>query len=1126
MKQRLVFLLAGLFLLTGVAMAKTVKGVVIDASDKEPIVGASVLVKGTAVGASTNIDGEFNLNAPDNAKTLVVSYVGMATKEVAITGGEMKIELTSVTTDLDEVVVVAYGSQKKSSITGAISQVKSEDIQKRPVSNVVSALEGSTSGITSTANYGVPGDAGSIQIRGIGTVNGSTSPLYVVDGVPYGGSVSDLNPDDIESMSVLKDAASAALYGNRAANGVILITTKKANKEKVSITFKTTQGWYNRGLKEYETTNASQWMNVAYMDMLSTYVSTQNINRYDKVGMAAAHQYVKDNFISGYAYVNIFDAPDDALFDANGKFVNAPIKSGYKGDLDWFDQAQRTGYRGEYYLSGSGATEKSDYFFSLGYLSEDGYMKDADFERISGRAAINVTPVKWVKTGLSVNAAHKKTSSSMNGVGDGDNKVNNPFMSCRNMAPIYAVHAHDPFTGEYLLDELGKRYYNLGHIPNYLNPETGEVEDYIVNNRTQDRHVIYESELNSDKTITNTVNAIAYADIMLPYGFTISVKGNLNTKNTENTVMSSAKIGDYVGKGGQLDKYVYNYKTWNFQQQLRWNKTYGKHTIMFLLGHENYSYQYDYTAITKTGEAFPDIPALSNYSTFTSSRGYRNRYTTESYLTRVQYNFDDRYNLEASFRRDGSSRFAKDVRWGNFGSIGANWVFSNEEFMKDFTWLNNGKLRADWGQVGYDAAADYYAYRSLYVSTTHNSKPAYYLSQNAAEKLKWETGESWGIALEGRLFDRWNISLEYYDKRNKDLLFNVYAPLSQGTTETTSSASNQSTSAVTMYNMGTISNRGIEINTDVDIWKNKDWTINLAANLTTLKNEVLSLPEQNKDGIDNTTQFIKVGKSRYEFYTRTYRGIDQLTGQALYDMDFEKYHIVASDGQIIGGKYVLNEKTGKNELVSEATKNYVHINGKYYSTNADEAERTFKGHAMPSVYGSFTPTIRWKDLTLSMLFTYSLGGKVYDSNYNSLTTAQGNPGNKHVDVLNSWTTVPDFLINDDGTPKTDYEGADRISTSLLPEFSNANSKHNNAASDRFLISADYWQIKNINLSYSLPRKWTNAVGLSRVLVSFSAENVYTHTSRQGINPMMSMNGYQYNYMVPARVFTFGLNVNI
>lgn len=1111
-------LLCAVFSLTVSAQSRLIRGTVKDAAG-EPLIGVSVMVRGTSNGTMTDIDGRYSINAK-KGDVLGFSYVGFIAESVTVgNNDEINVTMKEEISALDEVVVVAYGTQKRSSITGAISQVNSDEIAKRPVTSVTAALEGMTSGITTTSNYGVPGESASIQIRGVGTVNGTTTPLYVVDGVPYGGNISDLNPDDIESMSVLKDAASAALYGNRASNGVILITTKKSKSDRCQITFKTNHGWYERGLKEYETASIPQFMNLSFQDMLGAYIGTE-ISRTDAAAMSDARQYVRDNIVKSYLYTNIFNAKDNELFDANGNFTNAAIKSGYAGDLDWWDQTIRNGYRGEYFLSGSGATERSDYYFSLGYLSEDGYMRDASFDRFSGRAAINISPVKWFKAGFSINATHQKISSSMNGAGDGSTSYNNPMYFCRYVAPIYPVHAHDPFSGEYILDGNGEKQWNVGHLDDITLSDGNYYPTIQTDNRTQDRHVIYESIVNSDKTIRNTINSIAYADFMLPYGFTLTFKGNLNTRNSEQTKMGSSEIGDYTGMGGRIAKTSYVYKNYTLQEQLHWNHSYGKNYVDVLLGHENYDYHYDYTYLYKTAEAFSGIPALSNYSTMGEISGYRNRYRTESYLARVRYNYDERYNIEASFRRDGSSRFAKDTRWGNFGSIGANWVFSNEEFMKGLSWLNNGKLRVDWGQVGNDDAADYYAYYALYTASTNASLPAYYLYQNAANTLKWETGESWGVALEARLFNRWNISLEYYDKRNKDLLFNVYAPTSTGSTATTDYTTLQSSSAVTMSNIGTISNRGIEINTDVDIFANRDWTVNIGANLTTLKNKVVKLPEQNKDGIEYSTTRITEGKSRYEWYMYEWDGVDMVTGQSLYTPDLEKYHVVASDGSIIGGTY-----DAAGNLTSVETTDVVLINGKYYTNTIANAAKKEFGTSLPSVYGSFTGNFRWKNLSLSVLFSYSLGGKVYDSVYKSLMTTSGAARNLHVDLLNSWAGTPEHMLDANGDMNMDYAGSDRINKNINPEINTSKLTSNNAESSRWLISRDYWQLKNINLSYSLPKKWINPCGLSSVMLSFAVENLYTHTKRTGMNPSMDMSGSQSNYMVPARVFTFGLNVN-
>ena len=324
------------------AQTSTITGVVISAEDNEPVIGASVLVKGTTQGSITDLDGAFSIpNVSAKAKTLVVSFVGMRTVEVAIQPN-MRVVLHPDAQVMEEVVVtVAYGSAKKSSLTGAISSVDSKQIEARPVSSVTSALEGATSGVQINSSYGAPGSDPDIRIRGVGTVNGSTSPLYVVDGMPMGGNISDLNPADIESISVLKDAASCALYGNRASNGVVLITTKKGTAQRMSFDLRINQGTYTRGIKEYELMNANQFMEAAWMNIKNSRLSAGDTPQ-------AAAEYASKNLISDYLYLNIYNKADDQLFTADGKLVSdAQILSGYADDLDWYDEAIRNGYRQE-----------------------------------------------------------------------------------------------------------------------------------------------------------------------------------------------------------------------------------------------------------------------------------------------------------------------------------------------------------------------------------------------------------------------------------------------------------------------------------------------------------------------------------------------------------------------------------------------------------------------------------------------------------------------------------------------------------------------------------------------------------------------------------------------------------
>lgn len=908
------------------------------------------------------------------------------------------------------------------------------------------------------------------------------------------------------------------------------------------------QGWYERALPEYDRTNVAQFMEAEYLNMANAFL-TNNAGKVDRSDKQAIFDAVTSTIFADRLYANYFNKNTAAeLFTLDGKLVaDAAILPEVAEDLDWFKQATRNGYRQEYTLNGAGSSAKSDYYFSAGYLGEEGYMKQNNYDRLSGRVSVNITPVNWMRAGLNVAATHQVYANLGSGAGDGSSAYNNPFYYCRYMAPIYPVHQHyiedatyydgsgNPYNvkkGQYVLGSDGGYVYDNGYY-NVLDANGAALQ---VNTRNQnlDRHIILENLLDKRSTQRNTMNAIGYMDFILPFGITATVKGNLNTRNSVEMKYGSAQIGDSKGRGGSLNQTAYNYKNWTLQEQLNWNKTFGIHNIQVLAGHENYSNEYLYTYIVKDKEAFAGVTAFDNFSVMNSIDGAKYMYRTESYLGRVMYNYNDTYNLEASIRRDASSRFNKSVRWGTFGSVGANWIFTNEAFMKPTaSWLNNGKLRADWGQVGNDSGSGYYAYYALFAADTNNSLPAYYLSQNAADKLKWETSESWGVALETRMFNRWNLTVEYFDKRNKDLIFDVYAPLSAGAT-----TSSYAESTTTM-NLGTISNHGIEINTDFDVYRSRDWKVNVSANLTTATNKIITLPEQNNRwttlaadpsmqpprGIANGTQFIAEGVSRYEWYLPHWAGVDQMTGQSLYDADLVKYHIKEADGTIVGGSFKCNTDGSpileNGEKVRNSTEltadKYVKINGKYYVNQATYAQKRFCGSALPNMYGSFGANVSYKGLTLTALFTYSLGGKIYESNYSSLMSAGQAPQNHHVDVLNSWKGVPEGMTE---------ESADRINPNINPEYNYLTNTDNNASSDRWLVSRNYFCFKNLNLSYALPKSWCKAVDCQAVQVSVATENLGIWGSLKGMNPMMGIGGGQGNYMVPARVVTFGLNVNL
>ena len=1087
--KKLSMMLAGLFLSVGISLAQTkVTGTVVSYEDNEPIIGATIQVVGNAgVGTITDYDGNFTLDVPEGMKTLRITYVGMEPLEVAVSTKTLRIQLRNDVHTLDEVVVVAYGTQKKTSLTGSIQEVKSEAIELRPTSSVASALEGSVTGVQVNSTVGAPGEDPQIRIRGVGTVNGSSSPLYILDGVPYSGSISDLNPQDIESMSVLKDAASAALYGNRASNGVILITTKKGKQGKMNITFDVKQGTYSRGIAEYDRLGAREWMEAQWLNMKNNRMAAGD-------DAATAGAYASKHLIADRLQLNIFDKADEALFTADGKLVSdARIKGTYGEDLDWYKQAIGHGYRQEYNFNANGATEKSDYLVSLGYLDEQGYLKTSGFDRLSARLSGNIQPAEWLKVGVSLNATHQNFNA---GYGTG-NANTNPFNFCRKISPIYPVHAHNLTTGEYYLDGMGNLMYDGG---SYIDPD-----GQVVHTRNQypDRHIIWENQLNTDKIIRNTVNSIAYANIILPYNFTLSLKGSLNLSNDSENKYYSAVIGDGKANNGRLRRTDVRQKNYTFQQQLHWRQEFGVHSVDALLGHESYKLTRNYMASGKDSEIVPNLTNLLNFTQFAQLYDYNDNYALESYLGRVRYGYDSRYNIEFSFRRDGSSRFAKNARWGNFWSTGASWVISNEKFMKQYDWVNYLKLRADYGEVGNDSGSGLYGYMALYQQDVHAGKGAYYISQLPNEDLKWETGQSWGVAIEGRLFNKLNFNVEYFDRRNKDLIFNVYNPLSAGATDTTTPQS------VTTMNLGTISNHGVEISGDMDVYKSKNWSVNVGASITFEKNKVVKLPEQNRDGIIDGTKKIVEGMDRYQFYTYTWEGVNTKNGLSLYKFNGDEYFF--TDGGTTYGNPAGTEITGsqKNAVVV--------IDGTPYSYLTTYGKREFHGSAMPTAYGSFNFSVSYKAFSLYTLFTYQLGGKVMDSNYQLLMNSQSTPTALHKDVLKGWTaeqaTATD-AIDRNGVPM--LSDAPVIVSGLEADL--------NATSSRWLTSASYLILKNINLSYQLPKELVRKAGIENVMLTLTCENLFTLTARKGMNPQQNFAGTQSATFVTPRIFSAGVNI--
>jgi len=1079
--KKVILLLICFVISMGLAVAQNVRvnGVVVD-ENGEPIPGVSVIAKNApSIGTTTAVDGTFQLSIPNTATVLTFKYIGMKEQDVQVKSGQMmKVVMETSATALEEVVVsVAYGESKKIALTGAVSAIDAKAIEKRPISSVTAALEG-TLGVQVNNTYGQPGSDATVQIRGFTSVNGSNAPLYVLDGVTFGGNISDLNPQDIESISILKDAASAALYGARASNGVVLITTKKGRSETPSIRLTINQGIYERGLKDYAVMNANEFMESMFIGYRNSLMSTLPAT-YPTI--EAANAKAQSSLISDVLKYNIYNKPNDGLFDANGKLVaGAQILDGYKDDLNWYKPIERKGYRQEYTLSGDGSTSKANYLFSLGYLDEKGYFNNSGFNRFTGRAKVDLTPKKWVNTGFSLSGSSQLTNWTN---GNNDAQFPNPFMFARNIAPIYPVHLHDMTTGGYLLDDSDNKQYDSGILygrPQYLN-----------------RHLIWENELNSDKTSRNTMEGSAYINIMFLKDFKFTVKGDMNIRNSSEQVYNNALIGDGAGNNGRIGRYDYAYNEYTFQEQLYWNRLFNeKHHVDLLASHENYSFLRNYTYLYKTNQNFPGGSYLSNLTQMTSMLGYPDNYRLESYLFRARYNFDEKYFADASVRRDGSSRFDVKKRWGNFWSAGANWIISKEDFMKPLRdQVNFLKLRASYGEVGNDQSVGYYAYMALYYMSQNANQGALYKSQNGAPDLIWETAASFGVALEGRLFNRIDFSAEYFDKRSRNLLFDVNLPLSAGGTSTSDAV------ATMTKNIGSVSNRGVEATINVDIFSNKDWKWSVGANVTTYKNKVLTLPEQNREnGIISGSKKYMEGHGIYDFWLYQFVGVDQMTGMSLYKPNYTNYYI----GDPVDGKSAIPSQY----VVTIGNQNYV--------TYATYAERNWSGSAIPDLFGSFNTSLRYKNFDLNALFTYSLGGKVLSNSYNSLMSMSGAVTQMSKDVLKSWNGIPEGMTED---------SPNRIDPNGIPvlDFSKAQFTYN-ALSSRSLHDASFLVFKNINLSYTLPKNLIHKLDISRLSIVGTVENLFTLTTLQGMDPQQSFNGMNYNYMVTPRVYSLGLNI--
>ena len=740
MKRKLMLLMT--FLMIGIglvnAQVSKVTGTVTSEEDGLPVVGASVLVKGTTVGTVTDIDGNFTINnVPSPAKTLVVSFIGLETQEVAIKPN-VKVVLSSDSQALEEVMVVAYGTAKKSSFTGSAGTMNADKIATRSVSNITNAMSGQVAGVQMTSDNGQPGESAKIRIRGIGSMASSNDPLYVVDGVPYDGDISSINPSDIESLTVLKDAAANAIYGARGANGVVLITTKSGQNGEARVTFDAKWGSNSRAVPNYDViSNPGEYYETMFKALY-------NSKAYAGASAADAYAYANNTLFDakngGLGY-QVYTVPrGENLIGTNFK-LNPNATLGYSDGTyyytpdDWYDEIFGSSFRQEYNASVSGKSDKISYYASAGYLNDTGLIQNSAFKRYTGRGKVDYQAKKWLKIGTNLAYTYSDSQAPDYQTSDDWSSTGNLFFIVNSIAPIYPMYVRNADGSIKINPSTGHRVYDAGSTTNFSRPSfTGNAARDI--------------ELNSYHTYTDAFSGKWYANITPLEGLTLTANIATTLENTRSNNLYST-FGSAAATDGEV--YVESTRTFgvNTQYLASYVHTFNNvHNFDIMVGYEQYRLKEQVLYGDNTNTYDPNLGELGNAvgTDKKTVNSYTDNYMTEGILSRIQYNYDGKYFLSASYRRDASSRFAPEHRWGNFGSVGGAWLMTKEKFLEDISWLNMLKYKASWGIQGNDHLLilvngeyvnNWYAYKDQYNVSYSNGQYSTTLAYKGNKDLTW-----------------------------------------------------------------------------------------------------------------------------------------------------------------------------------------------------------------------------------------------------------------------------------------------------------------------------------------------------------------------------------------------------
>ncbi|NNC61964.1 MAG: SusC/RagA family TonB-linked outer membrane protein, partial [Eudoraea sp.] len=840
MKSKHIWILASLFMLTsqlGFSQEKMISGTITDETGV-PLPGVSIIIVGTTSGTQSDFDGNYSINAAVG-QTLRFSYIGQRTTERTVgSSSTINVQMELDTQTLDEVIVTAYGTSTKEAFTGSAAVVGAEDLAIRNVTSPIAAIEGRATGIQFTSPSGQPGSSPGIVIRGVGTLNGDSDPLFIVDGVQYEGALNTINQEDIASFTILKDAASTSLYGSRAANGVVIITTKTGTRGDIQVNASMQYGLTSQAIPFYDELSPEQYYETMWEALKNSSAG------------AGDPAYASANIYQSLGY-NPFNVPNDQIVGINGQ-INPAAQVIYRS-LDWYDVLTKTGVRQNYNVNVSGGGEDHRVFFSASYLDEEGYVVTSEFDRLTTRVNAEFNVSDRITIGGSANVTISNAAGPSSA---GTGSIVNPFGFAKNIGSVYPVYVND-LQGNIVLDPLGNPLFDNGE----------GFSEYNIGSRpvSQGRHALQELLLNDERDRDNTYGFRMFGEWEILDGLKLRLNYGRDINEGLEQEYENAIIGD-AQPDGRFSDDRFRRQVENFNQILTYTNSFGNHNIDITAGHESFDRTFNSINGLKTVQTASGIFVNDNFSNIVRLGGNTTRKAIEGYFLRTNYNFDNKYYLSASVRRDGSSVFSSESRWGTFYSVGASWRIDQEGFMDDVGFVNALKIRGSYGEVGNDDLLDFFLSQPRFSITSNAANPAIINTDLGNAALQWETIENFDVALEFSLFNNlFDGSVEYYKRNSSDLLYNLPIPISNGLNTVPT-------------NIGDMYNSGWEVALTTNLVNSNDVRWNVTLQGSTFKNEITSLPDPFINGSKRWAE----GRSRFDFYLLRTAGVDPSNGDQLF----------------------------------------------------------------------------------------------------------------------------------------------------------------------------------------------------------------------------------------------------